>query len=163
MTPSLHIERDDGTCSPDDESFRRWVNAAFLQSHGQYTSAPEISLRINNAAEMADLNQRFRGREGPTNVLSFPADLPTALDYDLLGDIAICAPLVETEARDQGKPVRHHWAHLTVHGVLHLLGYDHQSEFEAQAMERLEIAILEQLNVPNPYIERDLNLRAAQP
>ena len=151
MTPNLHIERDDSTQSPDDESFRRWVSAVLTHIHHRDSTAAEISLRVNGLEEMTDLNSRFRNRTGPTNVLSFPADLPSGVDVPLLGDIVICAPLVENEAREQNKVEEWHWAHLTVHGVLHLLGYDHVDDAEAEAMEYLESQVLQALGFACPY------------
>jgi probable rRNA maturation factor len=100
---------------------------------------------------MAQLNQHYRGKPGPTNVLSFPADLPESLQLPLLGDIVICAPVVAREAVEQGKPAAAHWAHMAVHGALHLLGYDHICETEATEMEDLETAILATLGFPCPY------------
>ena len=101
--------------------------------------------------EMATLNRAYRGKEGPTNVLSFPYDLPPEAGLALLGDIVICAPVVAREAREQGKTLDAHWAHMTVHGALHLLGYDHIDEHEAAAMEALETDILARLDYPCPY------------
>jgi len=154
MTALIHIDREPGIKSPDDESFRCWVEAA-LNGAGyvaSQTSSPEISLRINGSDEMANLNHTYRAKAGPTNVLSFPADIPDSVDCDLLGDIVICAPVVVREAEEQHKIGAHHWAHLTVHGVLHLLGFDHIDDHEAEQMEQLEITILKALGLPNPYV-----------
>jgi probable rRNA maturation factor len=104
-----------------------------------------------DVAEMSTLNRDYRNKTGPTNVLSFRSDLPPGLDLPLLGDIVICAPVVATEAAQQGKPRQAHWAHLTVHGTLHLLGYDHLEDLEAEEMEALETRILASLNYPCPY------------
>ena len=152
MTADVHVQRDAGVEAPDDASFRRWISATcdLLQQPG--AQRPEVSLRISDSNQMTQLNQRFRDRPGPTNVLSFPADLPADVDCPLLGDIVICAPLVAQEAMEQGKDTRCHWAHLTVHGVLHLLGYDHQTSATADAMERLEANILGQFGCPDPYL-----------
>ena len=152
MSAQLHIERGAGLEAPDDESFRLWVSATFEFLDLKLPDTPELSLRISDTPEMTQLNQRFRDRSGPTNVLSFPAELPDDIECALLGDIVICAPLVQKEAREQGKTNQCHWAHLTIHGVLHLLGYDHQDDDTAQVMENLEIQILEQLGFPDPYI-----------
>jgi probable rRNA maturation factor len=103
---------------------------------------------------MSELNDRYRGKPEPTNVLSFPAALPDDLDLPLLGDIVICAPVVHAEAAQQGKNISAHWAHMTVHGTLHLLGYDHIDDAEAATMEALETAILDQLHYDNPYKDR---------
>ncbi len=112
-----------------------------------------LSLRILDEEESADLNGRYRGKAGPTNVLSFPFEAPPGLPnpLSLIGDLAICAPVVEREALEQGKSLEAHWAHMVVHGVLHLLGHDHLDEVEAQEMEALETRILEELGFPAPY------------
>lgn len=112
-----------------------------------------LSLRILDEEESADLNGRYRGKAGPTNVLSFPFEAPSGLPnpLSLIGDLAICAPVVEREALEQGKSLEAHWAHMVVHGVLHLLGHDHLDEVEAQEMEALETRILEELGFPAPY------------
>ena len=151
MTPLVHIDRDAGLESPDDDSFYFWVDSTLKHVGEQIPAHPEVSFRINDASEMAALNLRFRSKEGPTNVLSFPADLVTENTVSLLGDIAICAPVVAAEAAQQAKPVEAHWAHLTVHGVLHLVGYDHLDPSDAQKMESLEIKILADLGFKNPY------------
>lgn len=151
MTATVSISRAIDIESPDDDSFRRWVNAALELADVTIPITPEVSLRLNDYSEMAVLNQQFRGKTGPTNVLSFPAELPEGSPLQLLGDIAICAPLVFDEARAQGKLANNHWAHLTVHGVLHLLGFDHIEEQDAIIMEQREVVILTSLGFANPY------------
>lgn len=113
----------------------------------------ELTIRIVGEAESRRLNRDYRNVDRPTNVLSFPCDLPTDVDGggDLLGDLVICAPVVEREADEQGRSRESHYAHMVIHGVLHLLGYDHQAEDEAQAMETLESSILGRLGYPDPY------------
>lgn len=138
----------DGTGLPDVADFRAWAGAA-LAGRGD----AELAVRIVDEAESRQLNATYRGKDAPTNVLSFPADLPPGVDLPLLGDIVICAPRVADEAREQGKEARAHWAHLTVHGVLHLLGHDHQEEREAAEMEGLESRILVALGFPDPWAE----------
>jgi probable rRNA maturation factor len=134
---------------PATASFRRWVEAAL---HGARRRKPtELAIRIVDTDEGRALNRDYRGKDYATNVLSFPADLPPGVALPLIGDLAICAPVVAREAAEQGKPARHHWAHLTVHGVLHLLGHDHIEEDEAEAMEALETRILAGLGIPDPY------------
>ena len=130
--------------------FERWVAAALQDSHAQL----EQTICVVDEAQSRELNHRFRGKDSATNVLAFPGEFPDErdfLDYDCLGDLVICAPLVGAEALQQGKPVDAHWAHLVVHGMLHLQGFDHQSEEQASSMEALEIEILDTLGYTNPY------------
>ena len=131
---------------PGTEDFHAWAVAAL-----EARSDAELTVRVVDRDESRQLNGRYRGKDAPTNVLSFPADLPSGVDLPLLGDIVICAPLVAAEAAAQGRDLRAHWAHLTVHGVLHLLGHDHQSDTEAAAMEALETRILEGLGFADPW------------
>ena len=131
---------------PAADDFADWARAALAGR-----DPAELTVRVVGREESHELNAAYRGKDAPTNVLSFPADLPEAVGLALLGDIVICAPLVAEEARAQGKAERAHWAHLTVHGVLHLLGHDHQSDDEAAAMEALETGILASLGFPDPY------------
>ncbi|WP_333681283.1 rRNA maturation RNase YbeY [Dyella sp.] len=134
---------------PSPASFRRWTEAALAGARRR--RAAELSIRIVGTREGRALNRTYRGKDYATNVLSFPTDLPPGVRLPLLGDIAICAPVVRREAAEQDKPITHHWAHLTVHGVLHLLGYDHIEEAEAEKMEALETRVLKGLGIPNPY------------
>ena len=134
---------------PAEAGFRRWAEAA-LAGAG-YTRDAELTLRVVNEAECAALNEAYRHKQGPTNVLSFPFVAPPEVESALLGDIVICAPVVLREAVVQGKTPEAHWAHLVAHGVLHLLGYDHHDEARAEAMESLEIRILAGLGYPDPY------------
>ncbi|WP_139558627.1 rRNA maturation RNase YbeY [Methylotetracoccus oryzae] len=132
---------------PSREDFQRWSEQAVAQADA------ELVIRVVDRDESADLNSRYRGKAGATNVLSFPFTVPAGVVTELLGDLVLCAPLVEEEAAAQGKTMEAHWAHLTIHGVLHLQGYDHQSPDEAEIMEAKEVAILAQLGYPNPYEE----------
>jgi probable rRNA maturation factor len=134
---------------PAAASFRLWVAAALRGARRQ--RAAELAIRLVGEEEGRALNRDYRGKDYATNVLSFPAELPPGVRLPLIGDLAICAPVVVREAAEQGKPARHHWAHMTVHGVLHLLGYDHLVDAEAEAMEALETRILAGLGVPDPY------------
>ena len=135
---------------PSAASFRRWVEAAL--GGARYGKRAELSIRIAGTREGRALNRRYRGKDYATNVLSFPADLPHGVTSPLLGDLVICAPVVAREAHEQGKPPRDHYAHLTVHGVLHLLGFDHQDERDAVRMEALETRILSTLGITDPYV-----------
>ena len=132
---------------PIEAIFRRWVKGVL----GGRRARTELVIRIVGLEESRELNRVFRGRDQATNVLSFPFEAPRVVASDLLGDLVICAPLVEREAREQGKALAAHWAHLTVHGVLHLLGFDHQNEAEAADMESREVAILAELGFADPY------------
>ncbi len=134
---------------PAPASFRRWVAAALRGA--RHRAPAELSIRIVGAREGRALNRRYRGKDHATNVLSFPVELPRGVESPLLGDLAICAPVVAREAREQGKLPRDHYAHLTVHGVLHLLGHDHQNDHEAARMEALETRILASLGIADPY------------
>ncbi|MCX7557087.1 rRNA maturation RNase YbeY [Xanthomonadaceae bacterium JHOS43] len=134
---------------PASSSFRRWVTAA-LQDR---VKRADLALRIVDEREGLALNRHYRGKDYATNVLSFPADLPEGVQLPVLGDIVLCAPVVAREAHEQGKRLHHHYAHLTVHGVLHLLGFDHEDEREAEAMEFLERQILAGLDIDDPYRE----------
>ena len=132
---------------PEPEQIQRWVDAA-LEG---YQPDTEIVVRIVDEQESAELNEQYRHKPGPTNILSFPVEVPDGIELDLLGDLVICAPVLEKEALEQHKVLADHWAHIIVHGVLHLLGYDHIDEAEAELMESKEIAILDTLNISNPY------------
>lgn len=141
---------------PAAVSFRRWVQAA-LQAAEQ-RGAVELALRLVDAEEGRALNAAWRGKDYATNVLSFPPAAPPDSRRDKhprhLGDLVLCAPVVASEAATQAKSLLQHYAHLTVHGVLHLLGHDHLADNEAKRMEALETRILERLRIPDPYIER---------
>lgn len=131
---------------PNQSEFEQWLHMAL-----QDMSEAVLTIRIVDEDESADLNQQYRQKAGATNVLSFPADIPDEVELPLLGDLIICAPLVQSEASVQNKPVTAHWAHLVVHGTLHLLGYDHIEDAEAEAMETLETRLLQQLGFADPY------------
>jgi probable rRNA maturation factor len=159
---SLRLDVQFGTARagvPSAKRLQTWATAAYEVHHaahskGRIRTVPpvQVSLRIVGAAESRRLNRDWRDEDHATNVLSFPAgegfdsdELPT------LGDLAICAPIVKREARAQGKPLEAHWAHMIMHGVLHLLGYDHEEDRDAQVMEACEVAILESSGFANPY------------
>lgn len=132
---------------PQEPAFRCWVFSVLADRR----ATAELTIRVVGSDESSELNHRFRGKRGPTNVLSFPFEQSPDLELPLLGDIVLCAPLVVAEARRQGKSTEAHWAHLTVHGTLHLLGYDHQTVEQAAVMEGLEVAILGRLGYADPY------------
>ena len=140
---------------PAAVSFRKWVAAALA---GRIREA-DLAVRLVDAREGRALNRHYRGKDYATNVLSFPADLaegvklPKGVKMPLLGDLVLCAPVVAREAREQGKRLNDHYAHLTVHGALHLLGWDHQDTREAECMEALEREILAGLGIADPYLD----------
>ncbi len=138
-----------GTDVPESEDLTKWVEAALAERR----NPAEVVLRIVDEPESAQLNETYRGVSGPTNVLTFPFEAPPQVNLPLLGDLVICAPLVAREAQTQGKRSDAHWAHMVVHGVLHLLGYDHQNDASAALMEGLETRILSGLGYPGPYEE----------
>ena len=135
---------------PASASFRRWIEAALKGAKRR--KATEVSVRIVDIEEGQALNLQYRGRDYATNVLSFPVELPPGVNLPLIGDLVICAPVVAREAAEQGKKPADHWAHLTIHGTLHLLGYDHIDEAEAETMEALETRVLAGLGIADPYI-----------
>jgi probable rRNA maturation factor len=132
---------------PDEADLKRWARTAL----GSGNDTAELAIRIVDEAESAALNGKYRHKQGPTNVLSFPFQPLPGVDTGHLGDIVICAPVVMREALLQRKSPEAHWAHMVVHGVLHLLGHDHQDRRHAAAMEALEVRLLHELGYPNPY------------
>lgn len=132
---------------PADDEIRRWAGASLADD----SSDVQLTIRLVDTAESAGLNAAYRNKQGPTNVLSFPFEPPPGVDSDLLGDLVICAPLVAREAEEQGKTERAHWAHMVIHGILHLRGYDHQTDEQAGIMESRETAILAGLGFDDPY------------
>lgn len=138
----------------DAQQIEHWVEQALSVSEAGAAAATEVAVRIVDPAEMQDLNRNFRQQDKPTNVLSFPAGEVAGLpaeEQTLLGDIVICAPVLRAEAADQGKLLQDHWAHMLVHGTLHLLGYDHLDEADARKMEALEVRVLASGNIADPY------------
>ncbi|MDM8566820.1 rRNA maturation RNase YbeY [Candidatus Halobeggiatoa sp. HSG11] len=133
---------------PNQDMLSKWVNAVL-----EYNTKDnkELTIRLVDITEAQQLNFKWRQRNNPTNVLSFPFECPPEVNIPLLGDIVICVPLVATEAAEQHKSLYAHWAHLVIHGTLHLLGYDHIDEQQAQLMENIEVKILKDLGYPNPY------------
>lgn len=140
---------------PSPASFRLWVHAALFER----ILRADLAIRIVDDEQSRAFNRHYRGKDAPTNVLSFPADAmdgvhyPEGVSMPLLGDLLLCAPVIAREAAAQGKPLRDHYAHLTVHGVLHLLGWDHEDPDDAEAMEALEREVLAGLGIADPYLE----------
>ena len=156
-----------GSVIPEIKDFQHWSAAALHGIRGKEVTASvlppvgesgadidefELSIRLVTKAESAELNEQYRHKHGATNILSFPMDSAMIQGIPLLGDLAICADIVRDEALAQDKTELAHWAHLTVHGVLHLKGYDHENDKDAQEMEKLEIQILDTLGFNNPYL-----------
>ena len=134
---------------PTDDDIKAWVRPVV-----EHQKCPaSISVRIVHEDEIKTLNSQYRNRPEATNVLSFPCDLKDESGLRLLGDIIVCAEIVNREAREQQKTPLHHWAHMIIHGLLHLFGYDHIEEHQAEAMEKLEVSLLHQVGIPDPYAE----------
>lgn len=148
--PSIKIDLQNDSDLPNvpgERQLASWVEQALQQAY----PGLEQSIRVVDEVESRQLNKAYRGKDRSTNVLSFPSEQSELLDYDYLGDLVICAVVVEAEAAQQGKSLTAHWAHMIVHGMLHLQGYDHLDESEAEQMEALEIEILAALGHTNPY------------
>ena len=156
---NVTIELDNAskeTMLPKEKDFRHWTESALkalaAQKGHEAPAGSELSIRLVDEAESARLNEQYRHRQGPTNVLSFPCKGIPVTGVDLMGDLAICAPVVNREAQEQQKSRDSHWAHMTIHGVLHLQGYDHEQSQAAEQMEALEISIMKSLGYKNPYL-----------
>lgn len=133
---------------PSEAQFQRWIDGVLPM----FQEESEVTIRLVDEAESHELNLTYRGMDKPTNVLSFPFEVPPGMEMSLLGDLVICRQVVEKEAQEQGKPLEAHWAHMVVHGSLHLLGYDHIEDDEAEEMEALETEIMLALGYEDPYI-----------
>jgi len=142
----LACENEQGL--PPEADFRRWLEAVLPQ----FQPESEVTIRVVDEAESHELNHTYRGKDKPTNVLSFPFEAPPGIELPLLGDLIICRQVVEQEAQEQEKALEAHWAHMVIHGSLHLLGYDHIEDDEAEEMESLETEIMLALGYPDPYI-----------
>ncbi len=142
----LATENTDGL--PTEAQFQHWLEKAILP----FQSNAEVTIRLVDDAESHELNLEYRGKDKSTNVLSFPFEAPQGIELDLLGDLVICRQVVEKEAKEQNKPLVAHWAHMVVHGSLHLLGYDHIEDDEAEEMESLETEIMTDMDYADPYI-----------
>jgi probable rRNA maturation factor len=144
----LQIASQQADNLPKQTDIEAWLDATILL----FQSDAELTVRIVDIAESQQLNSDYRGKDKPTNVLSFPFETPPEVELDLLGDLVICKQVVENEAQAQNKPINAHWAHMVVHGALHLLGYDHINDDDAEEMESLESEIIQKLGFDDPYI-----------
>lgn len=138
---------------PTENQLQSWVDAVLKDD----AENSEIVIRLVDDAEMSQFNQQYRNKQGSTNILSFPFEAPEGVCSDLLGDLLVCVPVLEQEAKQQSKELMHHWAHIIIHGVLHLLGYDHINDDDADEMETLEIKILKTIKINNPYQETNIH------
>lgn len=154
MAVTVDIQRACDGAVPEDNDFQRWLEAAL----SEVSEDCELSVRLVEVSESTELNETYRGKAGPTNVLSFPFEAPIPMELRLLGDLVICRAVVESEATQQNKAVNDHWAHMVIHGCLHLLGYDHIETDEAEQMEAIEKTILQSLNIDNPYRDQESKL-----
>ena len=148
MIIDLQIACEQETGLPTLEQIEQWATAAVQPQSDEV----EMTVRIVDEAESHELNLNYRGKDRPTNVLSFPFECPDEVELPLLGDLVICRQVVEREAQEQDKPLMAHWAHMVVHGSLHLLGYDHIEDDEAEEMESLETQIMTELGFADPYL-----------
>ena len=148
MIIDLQIACEQESGLPTAEQIEQWATAAVQPQSDEV----EMTVRIVDEAESHELNLNYRGKDRPTNVLSFPFECPDEVELPLLGDLVICRQVVEREAQEQDKPVMAHWAHMVVHGSLHLLGYDHIEDNEAEEMESLEAQIMTGLGFADPYL-----------
>ena len=142
----LAVENEQGL--PTEQDIQLWLDKTIPQ----FQKSAELTIRIVDTEESHQLNHEYRGKDKPTNVLSFPFEAPPGIELDLLGDLIICRQVVEKEAEEQNKPLLAHWAHMVVHGSLHLLGYDHIEDDEAEEMESLETEIMQAMGYEDPYI-----------
>ncbi|MEG9544594.1 rRNA maturation RNase YbeY [Mannheimia sp. HC-2023] len=153
----LQIACENSENLPSEQQFYTWVHKALaVEAKTDDFPESEITIRIVDEVESHELNLTYRGKDKPTNVLSFPFEVPEGIEMPLLGDLIICRQVMEKEAEEQQKPLEAHWAHLAIHGTLHLLGYDHIEEGEAVEMESLETEIMQALGYEDPYISEKI-------
>lgn len=148
VTLDLQIAIEDPSL-PSEAQLQSWVELVLAKM-----DEAELTIRISDSEESQQLNRDYRGKDKPTNVLSFPFEAPPEVELPLLGDLIICAEVVAREAQEQQKPLHDHWAHMVVHGCLHLCGYDHIDDDEAEEMESLERQLLAKIGIADPYQER---------
>ncbi|WP_314282628.1 rRNA maturation RNase YbeY [Haemophilus sputorum] len=155
----LQIASENSEGLPTLEQFTYWVETALaFEAQTEDFTETEMTIRIVDEEESQTLNREYRGKDYPTNVLSFPFEVPEGIELPLLGDLVICRQVMEREAKEQQISLASHWAHLAVHGTLHLLGYDHIEEAEAEEMEGLETQIMQKLGFEDPYLsEKELD------
>lgn len=149
MAVSIELSISEGvneSALPSNEKFQDWAQASYLAKDEVI-----VSVQIVGSNEMQSLNKTYRGKDKPTNVLSFPMEMTEEVGINILGDLALCDDVIESEAKQQGKSTEAHWAHMVVHGMLHLQGYDHIDDDEAEKMEAMEIEILNSFGFGNPY------------
>ena len=138
---------------PSGQDFQKWLSDTI----SQFQPDAEVTIRLVDEKESHELNLEYRGKDKPTNVLSFPFEAPPGIELDLLGDLVICKQVVEKEAQEQNKPLAAHWAHMVVHGALHLLGYDHIDDAEAEEMESLETDIMQSMDLMTHTLQKKTN------
>ncbi|MBL4609008.1 MAG: rRNA maturation RNase YbeY [Pseudomonadales bacterium] len=148
----LDVQMASSLPTPEVDQFQLWAQLAGEDVLKQQSEDQELTIRIVDEREIQSLNHTYRNQNKPTNVLSFPYEQAPGMHVPLLGDLVVCVPIVLQEAKEQGKPIDSHWAHLVIHGVLHLLGYDHIQDEEAEKMEQLEVTLMAKLGYANPYL-----------
>ncbi|MDN2662958.1 rRNA maturation RNase YbeY [Psychromonas sp. 14N.309.X.WAT.B.A12] len=148
----LQLASEDQQALPDLAQLEKWVSAAIIKVSDHKRDLAELTVRIVDCEESQQLNADYRGKDKPTNVLSFPFQNPPGITLPLLGDLVVCKAVVEQEATEQQKPLISHWAHMLIHGTLHLLGYDHIEDEEAEVMEGIETELMIELGYSDPYI-----------
>jgi len=139
---------------PTKAQFQLWVDTALAEVSSDPSQEFELTIRLVNSQDSQQLNNQYRSKDKPTNVLSFPFEVPDGIELNLLGDLIICIEVMKQEAKEQNKALFDHWAHLVIHGCLHLVGFDHISDSEALEMESIEITVLKKLGITNPYLEQ---------
>lgn len=154
LQQAIDVDQAQACHVPNADTFHTWISACIAAEN---LPRAVVTVRLVDLPEITDLNQTYRHKTGPTNVLSFPCDLPQEISQDFLGDIIICAPVVAREAAEQNKNPAAHWCHMVVHGILHLLGYDHEDDAQAQTMEQKEREILAGLGFDDPYRDESLS------